>query len=268
MAASDVTVGISPPPSTAAHARVRDVESSGGPVRSDFGVYRRAGKEIVLSSELPDMQKDACSIFLEVYLFAAGFIIGLVIFSSVTTAARHGLAISICPAVLESGNFANMTHRAGIVHRVSLDLFSLSITVRGSFPFVFEYKCSSDDYGDSNFINQGNFTFWRSPKKSESSAKHKNPEDIRNHISDPSMPSPKTSSLAEETQHRKIESPMQPSLSSQWQWAYGAGVENLARNLGTYSVKHFKDMYPENNDRNHKKKQLDRIWHYKYGSGR
>jgi hypothetical protein len=197
---------------------------------------------------------DDNSIFLSTRLFAAGFLVGLLSFSSVTIAAREGLAMSSCPtSVPEIGNSANQTLRTGIVHRISLDLFSLSITVQGRLPFVFEYKCDGKDSGVLAFTNH---EYFRSYKSSESSVH----AEFRNHLSDHATPSPKTSSLAEESQNRKIET--NEAQPSQWQWTHGVS------DIGSFSVKYFKNMCSEAKDRNHHKKMRDMVWHYKYGSGR
>jgi hypothetical protein len=207
------------------------------------------------------MRKDDSSIHHDTRLFAAGFIIGLIVFSIVTTAARHGLAISCCPAsVLETGNLANQT---GIVHRISLDVFGLSITVQGRLPFIFKFKCDIRDNRESTVINHESF---RVNTNSDRSAEQRLAASL-NDISDHSRSSSKTSYPEEKQNVKSYEA--QPSLSSQWQWAYGAGVQNLDfRDFGSYSVKYFKDIYSEAKDRNLKKRMHDGIWHYKYGSGR
>jgi hypothetical protein len=194
-------------------------------------------------------------------LFAAGFIIGLMTFFIIISAARHGLAISSCAvSALETGA-SNLTKHAGTLHRISLNLFSFSITVQGRLPFIFEHKCDGKQNSSRPFINQE-----RSSSKSMSGAK-KNPAENQENLPDHNIPHSKASSPLEESQNRKLETNVADSRSSKWQWAYGAGVENFVSDVGSYSVKYMKAMYSEARDRNRKKMMQDRIWHYKYGSG-
>jgi hypothetical protein len=208
------------------------------------------------------------SVYQNTRLFAAGFLIGLLIFSSVVSAARHGLEISSCPAsVLETGT-KNQTQHAGAVynvHRISLSMFSFSITVQGRIPFAFEYKCESNE--SSRPLNEGIFVV-KSSKRSERNEKMKYPAEQKNQLSDYELAPSKTTLLAGESQEKKIETNLaEPNLSSKWQWAYGAGVENLVSDVGSYSVKFFKDMYSEAKEQYKKKLLQDTKWHYKYGSG-
>jgi hypothetical protein len=243
---------------------------AGGPATSGCpsGARLGSGRDVSYNSKilLTGMgNDDEYSIHHSTKLFAAGFIIGLIIFSMVTTSARHGLEVSSCPAsVLETGNPSNRTHRIGTVHRVSLDIFSLSITVQGRLPFIFKYKCHINETSESTYTNQESSMC---NKNSESSPEQKHLADFRNDVPDHYTPSSKTSFLAEESHNEKTNE-AEPSLSSQWQWAYGAGVQDPVSDFGSYSAKYLKDMYSEAKDRNLKKNMRDRIWHYKYGSGR